>query len=194
MVRTIRWILVAAVAAFPGALHAQGAPAPVSVDLPARKNQVLSVQPLSAIVTVVSGELERKLAAKWTLGVGGTRWRKGLGDDDGRSANARYTSGDIKLRYYPGAHALQGLSFGAQAGYTSVEGEVTDGATGEQVHGSTGGSTMGVALDYNLLLGASQSVYLGAGVGAKVLSIDAKAVDGVKLHYPTARFSMGYAF
>lgn len=187
---------LAAIAAFvvPAALSAQVSPAATGVALPSAKNQVISIQPLTSMFTVYTGELERKLSASWTVGVGGTFWSKGVDAGDAGGADAKYTSGDLKLRYYPGATPFDGFSFGGQVGYTRVSGQASDGASGESAEGSTSGPSVGVALDYNWLLGASRSFYVGMGMGAKALFIDRDAVDGTTVRYPTARVSIGYAF
>jgi hypothetical protein len=196
MRRHLRVLLAAStmtLAFVPSILAAQSVPAPAGVSLPSAKNQVLSVQPITAMFTLYSAELERKLTPTLTLGVGGTYWSDGSDDADG-SVDARYASGDVKLRYYPGATPFQGFSFGAQAGLTRVSGSVTNEDTGETEDGSTTGPTFGVALDYNWLLGASKSFYVGLGVGAKALFIDEDAIDNATVRYPTARVSIGYAF
>ena len=190
--------LAAALTAFtlsitPSILAAQGTPAAAGVALPTLKTGVLSVQPISAMFTLYAGEYEHRLSPTLTLGVGGNYFSHG-GDAGSGDIDTRYTSGDVKLRYYPGASAFQGFSFGAQAGYTRVTGAVSDDATGESREGSAGGPTFGVALDYNWLLGASRSFYVGLGLGAKALFIDAKKFDDATARYPTARISIGRAF
>ena len=177
----------------PTILAAQSVPAPAGVSLPSAKNQVVSLQPITAMFTLYSAELERKLTPTLTLGVGGTYWSDGEDDTDG-SVDAKYASGDLKLRYYPGATPFQGFSFGVQAGVTRVSGSVTNEGTGETEEGSTTGPTFGVALDHNWLLGASKSFYVGLGIGAKALFIDEDAIDDATVRYPTARISIGYAF
>ena len=194
MLRSIRSLAAIAAIAVPAALSAQSVPSPTGVALPAAKKQVLSVQPITAMFTVYSAEFERALSQSVTLGVGGTF----LGADDeeeGGDASLSYTSTDVKLRYYPGASPFQGFSFGVQGGYTRVAGRLTDDASGESVKGSVGGPSFGVALDYNWLLSASRTFYVGLGVGAKAAFIDDDKLDGdVTARYPTARVSIGYAF
>lgn len=178
----------------PVALCAQGTPRSAGARLPKPSNQVLSVQPLWSPAGAFMGEFERRVSSKWTLGVGGTYWSKGYDFDRGGSAEVKYASGDVKLRYYPGGRALQGLSLGGQAGYTRVHGQAADSATARSAEGSAGGASMGMAFDYNWLLGASNAFYLGMGVGVKGLFIDKESIKGVALAYPTARMSVGWAF
>ena len=193
MSRFLRSLATIAVIAAPAALGAQAVPSPAGASMPTAKNQVISIQPLSAMLTVYAGEFERRVSPTMTLGVGATHF-SGFDDDEGDDVN--YTSGDVKLRYYPGAQAFQGFSFGAQVGYTRVSDEtIIDFATGETEEHSAGGPTFGVALDYSWLLGGSKAFYVGLGVGAKALFIDEDEFDeDVTRRYPTARISVGYAF
>ena len=193
MSRFLRSIAAIAAIAVPAALSAQNVPSPAGVTMPTAKNQVISIQPLTAMFTVYSAEFERAISPTMTVGVGATYWG-GDEDEDGISAEASYTSGDVKLRYYPGARPFQGFSFGGQVGFSRVEGSVTDESTGEVSDGSVSGPTFGIALDYGWLLGGSKSFYVGLGVGAKMLFIDEDDIDDVTARYPTARISIGYAF
>lgn len=193
MPRFTRSLLAMVAVAAPVALGAQRAPSRASSPLPAAHGQVLSIQPLWSTVGAFAGELERRVSSKWTLGVGGMYFGKELALHGG-SADAKYASGDVKLRYYPGARALRGFSLGAQAGYSRVRGQATDSVTSRSAQGSAGGASMGAALDYSWLLGASDAFYVGVGAGVKALFIDKESVKGVTLAYPTARLSIGYAF
>lgn len=193
MSRSLRSLLGVAAFVVPTVLAAQSVPAPAGVTLPTAKNQVLSIQPLSAMLTIYSGEFERRITPTMTLGVGATYWGGGFEEEDS-SGDVSYTSGDLKLRYYPGAQPFQGFSFGAQVGMTRVTGQVSDDFTGESEEGSASGPTFGIALDYNWLLGPTQSFYVGLGLGAKALFIDEESVDNATARYPTARISVGYAF
>ena len=177
----------------PSLVAAQGAPASAGVSLPAPRSGVLSIQPISAMFTLYAGEYEHRLSPKLTLGVGGTYVSHGA-DADAGGIDTRYSSGDVKLRYYPGAAAFQGFSLGVQGGYTRITGAITNDATGESREGSASGPTFGVALDYNWLLGASRSFYVGLGVGAKALFVDAEKFNDAAARYPTARISIGRAF
>ena len=101
--RTLRTIALAAALAIP---------AMVSAQAPAAKSNVLSIQPLAAMLTVYAGELEHRIGTSSTIGVGGSYWDAGDNDTDA----LKYMSGDVKLKYYPQGHALEGFSFGGQAG------------------------------------------------------------------------------
>ena len=66
----------------------------------------------------------------------------------------------------------------------------SDGSTNRTNYG---GPTIGVALDYNWLLGPPQAFYIGLGVGAKKIFASSKN-DDATFGYPTARVSIGVAF
>ena len=157
----------------------------------APKTSVISIQPLSAIFGVYAVEYEHAIAPTVTFGIGGSYW-----SDDTDGSELKYSSGDIKLRFYPEGRPLQGFSFGGQAGYTSI----TDRSSADTFSGGTGskstahGPTIGVALDYNWLLGATKSFYVGLGVGAKKIFANADDLGSANLAYPTGRISIGFAF
>ncbi len=94
------------------------------------------------------------------------------------------------MRFYPEGHPLQGFSFGGQVGYTSISDRGTGGSSTSTAHGAT----IGVALDYNWLLGASKAFYVGLGIGAKKIFANSNDIGNATLAYPTARISIGYAF
>ena len=155
----------------------------------APKTAVISIQPLSAVFGVYSAEFEKALAPTLTFGVGGSYWSH---SDD--VSKTKYTSADLKLRYYPEAQPFRGFSFGGQAGYTSVSDEVDYGSGAGSDKTSASGPTIGVALDYSWLLGPTRSFYVGLGLGAKKIFASNKDVGNATLAYPTAHISIGYAF
>ena len=150
------------------------------------KSTVLSIQPIDAMLTVYAGEAEIAMSRSVTLGVGGTYWGPDITDGD-----FRYLSGDLKFRYYPDAKPFQGFSFGGSVGVTQIKG--TDNTS--QSSASASGPSIGVMLDYNWLVGASRSFYVGLGAGAKRVFISDKDVsDNATVMYPTVRISVGWAF
>ena len=155
---------------------------------------VLSVQPLAAIFTVYSAEIERAISPTLSVGLSGTHWDFHVSEDEaGGEDELTFQTGDLKLRYYPSGRALQGFAFGGSVGYT--RGEEKDATTGAT--SSAGGPTLGLLLDYSWLLNERRSFYIGLGVGAKVLFIDEDEFDDdddFNPRYPTARFSVGWAF
>lgn len=149
------------------------------------KAAVISVQPISAMLTVYAGEAELAMSRSATIGVGATYWSPDVIDGD-----FNYLSGDLKFRYYPEGHVFQGFSFGGSVGVTHLSATANNSSSG-----SASGPSIGVMLDYNWLLGAEKAFYIGLGLGAKTLFISDKAVaDQATLHYPTVRLSVGWAF
>jgi hypothetical protein len=153
---------------------------------PPGKAAVISIQPLSAMLTVFAGEAEIAMSRSATWGVGATYWSPAVFGGD-----FAYLSGDVKFRYYPEGKALQGFSFGGSVGVTHLS--ASDNSTSST--GSATGPSIGVMLDYNWLLGAQKSFYVGLGLGAKTLFISDKSIaDNATVHYPTGRVSVGWAF
>jgi hypothetical protein len=148
------------------------------------KAAVISIQPISAMLTVYAGEAELAMSRSATIGFGATYWSPDVIDGD-----FNYLSGDVKVRYYPEGRPFQGFSFGGSVGITHLS------AAANSNSGSASGPSIGVMLDYNWLLNAEKSFYIGLGLGAKTLFISDKAVaDNATLHYPTVRMSVGWAF
>jgi hypothetical protein len=121
-----------------------------------------------------------------TLGGGATGW---FPDD------FSYTSGDLKLRYYPQGRPLQGFGFGGSVGMTRISEDYSDEFSEPTDETSVTGPSVGFMLDYGSLLGATRRLYVGVGAGAKVVFVDDTDFnEDVTLRYPTARVSVGYAF
>ena len=146
---------------------------------------VISIQPLSAMLTVYAVEFERAASSSLTWGVGATYWDAGEDGDE-----LSYGSADLKMRYYPGA-ALHGFSFGGSLGYASVSATSTEG-----IDESVSGLSVGVLLEYQWLLGAKRNFSVSLGGGAKALMVrdDEVSSSDFTARYPTARLSIGYAF
>lgn len=173
----IRSLLVSAAAALTPIMS-------VAAQQASTPSNVISIQPLSAMMTVYSGEFERRVGQNVSLGFGGTYWAPG---EDGEELT--YTSGDVKLRYYPTV-ALRGFSMGVSGGYTSVK--ETIGTT----ENSQGAPSFGALLEYQWLMGARSNVAVTLGAGAKMLFInedDFSSGDFIA-RYPTARISIGWGF
>lgn len=146
---------------------------------------VISIQPLGAMLTVYAVEFERAASPTLTWGVGATYWDAG---DEGDELS--YNSADLKVRYYPGT-ALHGFSFGGSLGYASVGATSTEG-----VDESVSGLSVGVLLEYQWLLGAKRNFSVSLGGGAKALMVkdDEVSSSDFTARYPTGRLSIGYAF
>jgi hypothetical protein len=153
----------------------------------AMPKNVISIQPLNAMFSVLSAEYERKGGGAWTWGVGVTTFS--ADDDDAATVDPAYNSGDVKFRYYPQGTALQGFSFGGSLGFAKVSEETGTTETSESV------GTFGILLEYQWLLGAKKKFAVALGVGAKKLMLDEdNFTSDVLSAYPTARVSVGFAF
>jgi len=153
------------------------------------KHTVISVQPLSAMITVYAGEIEQAVGANVSLGAGGTYWSPKFASQD-----LTYTSGDVKLRYYPQGRALEGFAFGMSAGYTTIKDKMDFGSGTTSEH-TASGPTVGANIEYNWLLGSNNGFFFGLGVGVKrILAKSNDVSDDVQFGYPTARISIGTAF
>jgi hypothetical protein len=147
---------------------------------------VISIQPINAMLTAYSAEYEHRTGSAVTFGIGGTYFDVGDGIDD-----VKYKSGDLKLRYYPNGTALMGFSFGGSGGYTSVSGR--DNSGGEV---TVSGPSVGVLLEYQWLMGAARNFSVALGAGAKAVFVKDNEItsDSFVTRYPTVRISVGYGF
>jgi hypothetical protein len=162
--------------------------AAASAQANAVPHNVISIQPLNAMFTVYSAEYERQTGKSVTFGVGGTYWSAG---DEDVNEDVSYTSGDVKLRFYPSGAALTGFSFGGSVGFTSVSGNNSSG-----VEESASGPTFGVLLEYQWLMGVKKNFSVALGAGAKKIFASDEDIssDSFNPAYPTARVSVGYAW
>ncbi len=132
--------------------------------------------------------------------IGGAFGYNALGDDDDDGqgeGDARWTSGDVKVRYYPGEVALQGFGVGLGVGVTRFSQSVDVTGAGTSFSRETvTGPTISVLADYNFLLGARERFLVGTGIGAKRFL--APEEDRDRAEAPRAwvfvRFIVGIAF
>ncbi|MEJ7810548.1 MAG: DUF3575 domain-containing protein [Gemmatimonadaceae bacterium] len=157
------------------------------VGVRASHRQVLSINPIMAVLGFYSAEYERALSETTTLGLGASVWTTGVD-----VANVSYLSGELKLRYYPSARALSGFSLGITGGSARLSGTVTDGD--EENDATARAASVGFEMGYSWLLGARRNVAIGLGAGAKRLFVLGAELDDVTVAYPTARLSVGIAF
>ena len=159
----------------------------VVAQVRAEPSNVLSIQPFNAVLlNAFSGEYERRTGTALTFGIGGTYWKvPDTGDDD-----LTYTSGDVKLRYYPQGTALQGFSFGGTVGFSQISETIGTDDTSES------GPSFGILLEYQWLMGASRNFAVALGIGAKAVVVDEDTIgsEDFTARYPTARISVGFAF
>lgn len=161
--------------------------------IPIPYRSYVAVDPLGVPFDIFSAEIESAVAAGITIGGAGSYTDF---DDD------RFTSADLKVRYYPGEVVLRGFALGASIGYlhySTLNGTglvQPDGAPGTPLRHALDTPTLGVLVDYNWLLGTRRRFLVGTGLGAKrILAGEAErnAVD-VDRAYVTARFVVGIAF
>ena len=123
------------------------------------------------------------------MGVGASYWDLGtLGIDDDGALDAKYLSGEGKVRYYPAEVPFRGFSIGLTAGGARASFLALD---DERLKAS--GVKVGVEVDYNWLLGRSDRLALALGVGGKRVWYGANG-DRLVGAYPTTRIAIGWAF
>ncbi|HVX38782.1 MAG TPA: hypothetical protein VHB25_04340 [Gemmatimonadaceae bacterium] len=183
----IRTLLAVVAAAFTapvvGALAAQ---VPQGTLIPIPYRTYIGINPLGIAFDIASIEIENAVAPGITLG--------GVGSYTAAS-DERFTTFDLKLRYYPGEVVLRGFSLGASVGYTKFSNIVnTNGTT--DTRQTLDAPTIGIIADYNWMLGVRRRFILGTGVGAKRVLASSEDRDRVNIDrvIPTARFIVGIAF
>lgn len=157
---------------------------------------VVGLNPLGIPFDIFSVEAEGAVAPGVTIG--GAASYFGPGDDDDR-----FTSGDFKVRYYPGETALDGFSVGLGLGVTRRSGSDFTEPCLQQPDGScdfprknASGPTLSILTDYNFLLGPRRRFFVGTGVGAKrwLVSQDVRESVDAERAWVFARFLLGMAF
>jgi opacity protein-like surface antigen len=151
---------------------------------------VIGLNPLGIPFDIVSIEAEGAVAPGITAAAALSHFAP---DDD------RFTSGDVKLRYYPGETALDGFSVGLGVGFTKRSStECTYGPDGQctSERQSATGPTLSALADYNFLLGQRRRFFVGTGVGAKrwMVSRETRERLGAERAWVFGRFLVGLAF
>jgi hypothetical protein len=165
---------------------AQGTNAAGRIPIPYRT--YIGINPLGIPFDIFSIEVESGIAQGMTLGVSAAHTE---------IDNARYSSADLKFRYYPSEIVLKGFSIGASAGllrYSDIRSEFDFSAT--QTRQTIDTPTLGLLIDYNWMLGASHRFIVGTGISAKRILAGSEDRDKVGLDraLPSARFTVGVAF
>jgi hypothetical protein len=176
-------------------------------SIPAYRS-LIGFNPLGIPFDIASIEFETLMQQGITFGVAGSY--VALDDDDEFEAGERWTSFDVKGRYYPGEVVLRGFSVGLSLGVTRYSERVFSDCTPTPTNPNPCGGggptpstreslvtpTIGVIVDYNFLLGAQRRFLVGLGVGAKRLlkhDSDIRSFDPPRA-YPFGRFAIGLAF
>jgi hypothetical protein len=180
---------------------------PEPAGIPAYRSLV-GFNPLGIPFDVASVEFETLVDQGVTFGVSGSYV---LWDDDAGEAANRYTSVDVKGRYYPGEVALRDFSVGLSLGITNYSERIYDNTacipTQTNPNPCPNGlppsrreslvtPTIGVLVDYNFMLGAERRFVVGTGIGAKRLLKHSSDIEGFDppRAYPFGRFAIGLAF
>ena len=175
-----------AVGTFASAAAAQATNTAGRIPIPYRT--YIGINPLGIPFDIFSIEVESGIAQGMTLGVSAAHTE---------IDNARYSSADVKFRYYPSEVVLKGFSIGASAGllrYSDIRSEFDFTVT--QTRQTIDTPTLGLLLDYNWMLGASHRFIIGTGGAAKRILAGSEDRDKVGLDRAllSARFTVGVAF
>jgi hypothetical protein len=135
------------------------------------------------------GSIEVESGVSQGITIGGVGSYSHFGDD-------RYTTVDLKVRYYPSEVVLNGFSLGMSVGRTHFSTVTNVPVTGAEERATVNFPTLGVLVDYNWMLGARRRFVVGTGLGAKRVLASSERRDHVGLDpaYMTARFVVGLAF
>jgi hypothetical protein len=170
-------------ATFGSVARAQSEPATPEPSVAPAYGQLISVSPLFALLGFYTADLERRVTHATTVGVGGSAFTLGP---------FGYRSVDLKARYYPGGRALEGVSLGVSGGLIRLSAD-----EGGLFSSASAGSGIVVGTEgmYTRLSGKRHNVALSVGGGFKrIMRFDGYDVSAVRLTYPTARASIGFAF
>lgn len=161
---------------------------------------VIGVNPLGIPFDIVAVEAEGAVAQGITAAAALSYFAP---SDD------RFTSGDVKVRYYPGETALDGFSVGLGLGFTrrsginfsasctpTQTGCIYEGGGTEPPRNAASGPTISALADYNFLLGERRRFLVGTGVGAKRWMVSRETRESVDAEkaWVFARFLIGLAF
>ena len=146
--------------------------------------QVVSINGLLLPFGGLVAEYEAAVSPNVTLG-GSLAYYDFVGGN-----NDRYTSGEVKARFYPNEMAPAGLSVGLTLGF----GRAHDDHPAEDESASKSGLTTGIELDYNWLVGPNERFFIGSGVLVKRRFGSLKD-DWIDLEvFPSARLQLGMVF
>jgi len=157
------------------------------VPIPTRT--YIGINPVGLPFDIATVEVETAVAPGIT--VGGTGSYIDVGDP-------KFTTGEFKVRYYPGEVVLRDFSVGATVGFThfSNKVDVTTPNGAGQARETLDAPTVGIIVDYNWLYGRQQHFLIGTGIGAKRVLASAGERDRVDIDRAifTLRLIVGFAF
>jgi hypothetical protein len=173
------------------ALASAAAVQPVSAQslVPIPTRTYIGINPVGLPFDIATVELETAVAPGITLG--GTGSYIDVGDP-------KFTTGEFKVRYYPGEVVLRDFSVGATVGFTHFSNKVDLTTPGgpTQSRETLDAPTVGIIVDYNWLYGRQQHFLIGTGIGAKRVLASAGERDRVDIDRAvfTLRLIVGFAF
>lgn len=169
------------------AIAGQSAMAQASGVTPVRlpSQTYIAINPLGVVGDI--GTIEAETGVVQGVTVGGVASYIDVDD-------ARFTTFDFKVRYYPAEVVLRDWSIGGTFGFTRFS-DLVDGANGK-TRQSLSAPTIGLVVDKNWLTGRGQHFLIGTGVGAKRLLANKADRDRVDIDRAifTVRLVLGYAF
>ncbi|HLL81011.1 MAG TPA: hypothetical protein VK420_00110 [Longimicrobium sp.] len=189
-----RALAAAAVAAL---LCAAPARAQTDDSYPAERTQSISILPFHFLFGFYAGDYERVVAPTISLGLGSSYFSADGYSYEELGTGATHQTGELnyatlegKVRYYPSADGLNGVSFGLTFGPTWVRGEnVAPG--GEDTFTALG---VGFEVARSHTMGVDRRFYYGYGGGGKRLFPVTAASGEAELVIPTLRLSVGVLF
>jgi hypothetical protein len=154
-------------------------PAQTLVPIPSRT--YIAVNPMGLALDIATVEVENAVAQGVTVGGVGSY----INIED-----ARFTTFDFKVRYYPGDVVLRDWSLGGTIGYTRFSNLVN--GTRETLNAPT----LGIIVDRNWMPGRGQHVVIGTGLGLKriITSSEERTRVDMERALVTGRLIIGWAF
>jgi hypothetical protein len=183
----LKSLIVVAACCIAGSVHSVRAQTAASsqplVPIPTRT--YIGFNPIGLPADIGTAEFETAIANGFTLGGVGSY----IDVDD-----IRFTTFELKGRYYPGGVVLRGTSVGATLGYTHFS-NLVDGIQG-QVREDLNAPTLGIIVDHNWIYGRDQHFLVGTGIGAKRVIASQSERDRADMPRAifTVRLILGFAF
>lgn len=149
--------------------------------IPIPTRTYVGINPVGLPFNIATIEVESAIADGITLGGVGSYIDVG---------HPNFTTGEFKVRYYPGEVVLRGPSVGATLGVSHIST-----GSGDDRRTLTA-PTLGIIGDYNWLYGREQHFLIGTGVGAKRVLASKSDRDRVDIDQAivTLRLIFGFVF